>query len=693
MRIRRWMVRSAGALASWIGLAHCGGNLGSRAQDMTEGSTTTRQAALSRGGPASTPTPPGVTPDCMPLTDTDTETSPPDVDSYVDQSQPTGRFENAPVLQVTLAPSRQETYLTFTTYPQPEPHWHARSAALSLYATDGTSNGPVLYQTSTDWPVDAQGNKYIDWNHRPALLGAPVGNTGAIPTHSTVSYDVLSQMTQQWGATYGFGLLPESSDAVTFSAMNSSSPPLLTFSQESDPYCTYRGTGGGHTGWVHQFGGVGNDFVLAMDTDAQGGLVTVGKFGDTAFPNAQAGFALARYDPSGTFLWGRTVIIDQAQATALAVTPEGNILVVGSYYGSPDLGAGALPPVPDNQQGLFLAKFSPTGDTVWTRGFVTTSTDSGYHSVQPHAVATDAQGSLVVVGELLGQVDLGGGPLSAGVVSKAGSAPSNPGGYVAKFTWQGQYVFSRALQGSAFTWSAFPQTVRTDAASNVLVGGLAGKGADLGDGALTQLSPYVARYTPTGALQWKRLFPGTRGTVTSVSPMGTTAVAFNANLGGSFTFAGKTYVGGIPGNTSPDNLDGYTATLSSTGVDGWIRDQGGGASGGRVWGVVADANTLTITSSDTPDLGGGALGNPYYAAVPDQYFIARYSASGTPLWSRVFDSPLGNADSPSGLPPNIALQPGGALAVATDFRDPVRLDGTTYTSHGDNDLLYFQLQP
>ena len=121
MRTRRWMTRCMGALVPLVGLAHCGGNMGSRARDVTEDATTARQAAPLRAGPAST-TPLEVTADCMPLTDTDTETSIPNLDSYVDQGQPTGRFENDPILRVDLAPSRQETYLTFTTYPQPEPH-------------------------------------------------------------------------------------------------------------------------------------------------------------------------------------------------------------------------------------------------------------------------------------------------------------------------------------------------------------------------------------------------------------------------------------------------------------------------------------------------------------------------------------------------------------------------------------------
>ena len=428
-------------------------------------------------------------------------------------------------------------------------------------------------------------------------------------------------------------------------------------------------------GWARRLGGAGDERLLALSTDARGGFVTAGQFGDTPFSSLD-GFALARYDVTGALQWSRTVTTEQAEAHALAVTPEGNLLVVGTYTGAPDLGTGPLPRAPSTYSALFLAKYSPSGQPLWTRGFDTRGPSP---AVFPLAVATDAQGSLVVVGQLRGRVNLGGGDISAGVVNENDPNNLSPGGFVAKFTWQGQHVFSRAIDGGSGGVTTDTQTVSTDSAGNVLVGGRAGRGANLGDGVLTQDAPYVARYSPTGTLQWKRLFPGARGTIASVAPVGTTAVAFNANLGGRFTFGGAQRVGGSPGDAAVDDLGAFTATLSGTGTDGWLRDQGQG----RVRQLVADTTgTLTVLGDNTTGA-SESMGTPY---------VARYSASGAPLGSRALDPNLFS----DGLSPErmrMGLQPGGSVVVGSAFMTPISLDGRTYTSRGRSDLFFFQLLP
>ncbi|HEY0095230.1 MAG TPA: DNRLRE domain-containing protein, partial [Archangium sp.] len=456
-------------------------------------------------------------PGCMPRTETATVDIQSTYDGYVSQSQPTRRFGSEPVLRVDAAPERWEAFVQFR-FSLPE-EWHVRQAKLRLYATDATTDGPVLYRASDAWPVPPDFD--IDWNTRPALTGGPVGNLGAITAGTWAEYDVSSLVTSD--GIYSFGLLPESADGVNFYSGDTDWSlyplrPQLSLTVESEPYCTYRGTGGGLTGWTRHYGGAGLERLHALATDAQGNLVAAGLFGDAPFPN-QKGFALARYTADGTPVWTRQVTAQDARVRAITVTPLGNILVVGNYNGSPDLGTGPLPAASSSSYspGLFVAKFSPTGQAEWAHGFSATYVrppegELEHWAVVPTSVATDANGSLIVGGGFHGQMDLGGGPLSAGTASVYPEDPF-PGGFVAKFSWNGQHLWSRAFEAGGFAMPGWVRAVATDSAGNVLVGGHVNSNANLGDGQTGTRAPFIAKYTPSGAFVWKRLFTGAYGEV------------------------------------------------------------------------------------------------------------------------------------------------------------------------------------
>jgi hypothetical protein len=633
------------------------------------------------------------TPGCMPRTETTTLDIQATYDGDASQAQPTRRSGNELLLRVDAAPERLESFLQFR-FGLPE-EWHVRQVKLRLHATDATPDGPVLYRASDDWPVPPDFD--FDWNTRPALVGGPVGNLGAVAVNTWVEYDVSSIVTGD--GIYSFALLPESTDGVDFDSGDTDWSqyelrPYLHITVESEPYCTYRGTGGGLTGWTRHYGGAGPERLHALATDAQGNLVAAGLFGDASFPN-QKGFALARYTADGTPVWTRQVTTGNVRVRALTVTPLGNILVVGNYAGAPDLGSGSLPAVPMNDfaPALFIAKFSPTGQTEWAQGFAATYVrppEGGFErwAVVPTSVATDANGSLIVGGGFHGQMDLGGGPLSAGTASVYPEDPF-PGGFVAKFSWNGQHLWSRAFEAGGTAMPGWVRTVATDSAGNVLVGGHVNTNADLGDGQSGARAPFIAKYGASGAFVWKKLFLGAHGEVTGVQPLGTGGVAFIANLGASFTFGGATYTGGDPeAPGGPDNVSGFTGTLSATGTDGWLRPMG--FAGLR--GLVTDgAGTLTVTGYGSEyDVGGGSLGAPTgFGPTP---FVVRYSASGGEhLWSRSFDRDFLGGDYYPTL--STAAQPGGAVVVGGDFSSPVHQDGRDYTPRGASDLFYFQLKP
>lgn len=589
-------------------------------------------------------------------------------DGFVSRDAPDQSFGGEPVLLVDGSP-RLESYLKF--YVSTE-SMRVRDAKLELSAFDPTPDGPVLYRVSDEW------NEGLTWNTRPSLQEGPLDNLGAISAGTRVAYDVTRVVTSE--GLYSFGLIPESGNGVDFysrEVLQSELSPTLRLTLETPLFCSYRGVGGGLTQWVRQIGGLGNERLHALATAPEGGFVAAGLFGDAAFPEG-AGLALARYSVEGVYLWSRVVATDDVEARELTLTRLGDILVAGNYEGTPDLGAGRLPAVTDEavgRVGLFIARFSPTGETVWTRGFVATDASGAPLPVLPWAVTTDAEGNFVVTGSFQGRMNLGGDVLSSGPTTDPNLGPPLAG-FLAKFAGDdGRHLWSRAFEASDTFRTAGGDAVAADTGNEILVAGRASPRTDLGDGPLGEYAPFIARYSPTGSLLWKRVFSGAEGGISDVRPQGADRVTFIGNLAGTFTFAGETF-------SSPPFLpDGFLGALTRSGADLWIRGLGLNV---RLHELAVSADgALTVLGRGLGefDVDGGPLGVDLRILLLP--FVARYSREGEHRWSRAMAQ---------GLAPRLGLLPGGAVLLGSDFGPrPVEVDGRVFTPRGQSDLLYLVL--
>jgi hypothetical protein len=624
---------------------------------------------------------------CMLRTDTYYRVSNTLVDAFVSQSEPERNFGSEPTLRTDGVP-RQESYLRFDVDTG---GLAVRQAWLELQATSVTTNGPRLYRTLSQWT-----EKSLTWNTRPSLAESPVGNLGVISANTRVAYELTGTVMDS--GRHSFGLVAESGDSVAFASSEGSADgaPSLHYLLESPSFCTYHGTGGGLTGWVRQHGGSGPEELDALARHPEGGFVAAGRFGGAAFP-AYEGLALARHSATGSLLWSRVVATEKVHAYHLTVTPQGNLLVVGLYYGAPDLGTGPLPFIPEEEPwaGLFIAEFSAQGEGVWARGFASRGDLGQYQLVVPYGMATDASGGLLVTGIFSGQMNLGGSVLHSNAFDRTGHSWGR-GGFVARFSSEGQHLWSRAFQSGkeeADEGWIYGSTVSADEAGNVLVGGAASTWTDLGDGRLGQRAPFIAKYSPEGSLLWRRVFRGAYGQVAQVRPQGLGRIAFTGNFGGRFSFAGERYVGGDPGASYPDvpNTNGFLGALTEAGEDVWLSSVGTGT-GFRLWFTelaVGEDGALTVSGQgeDVFELGGGPLGfsmgfSPFFSTR--RGFVARYSPLGQHQWSRAFDA---QRDFKA------VLQPGGAVLLGASLSWAFELEGAPRTPWGPSDLLYLRLEP
>ena len=97
------------------------------------------------------------------------------------------------------------------------------SAALWLFVTNGSSNGPGVYGTDNSWTETG-----ITWNNRPAPTTGVIADVGSVSRDVWAEYNVTSHVTGN--GTYNFVFLPDSTNGIRFDSREGSSPPELVLS-------------------------------------------------------------------------------------------------------------------------------------------------------------------------------------------------------------------------------------------------------------------------------------------------------------------------------------------------------------------------------------------------------------------------------------------------------------------------------
>lgn len=270
---------------------------------------------------------------------------------------------------------------------------------------------------------------------------------------------------------------------------------------------------------------------------------------------------------TGLSLWAKRFGDAGAQSgSAVALSPSGGVVVTGSLAGSADFGGGVLTSA--GATDLFLASYDAGGALLWAKRFGDVGAQSGSD------VAVDAQGNVIVVGDVAGSIDFGGGALAS-----AGAADV----VVAKLDANGALIWAKIFGDAA---AQNGRSVGVDAMGNVHVtGSFAGK-IDFGGGALTSAGAtdvFLAKLeSATGDLLWGKRFGDAAAQVgkeLAVDGLGNVVVTGDV--------AGKTNFGGGL-LTSAGGTDVFVASFDGAGNNAWAKlfgNAGNQTSGG----VAADA--------------------------------------------------------------------------------------------------------
>ena len=244
--------------------------------------------------------------------------------------------------------------------------------------------------------------------------------------------------------------------------------------------------------------------------------------------------------------------------SAVAIASSGDTFVYGWYRDAILLGSEWF--VPKSSLDLFIAKYSVTGEHIWSRRI----DDEGGDSAGALGAAVDPAGDLIVAGHFAGETDLGDGPLVS-------SEQDGPTAFVAKYDGvDGSLVWKTLLTGGG---GRAINDVATDAAGDVIITGRMRGSGLLGDTTVNGGSGSAVLVAKLAAVDgdplWARPFRGSDPSGLRVAVDGGGSIV----IGGIYRESFDLGCGSLPGAPGgyPYNTDAFVAKLSPAGSCRWVK--------------------------------------------------------------------------------------------------------------------------
>ncbi len=331
---------------------------------------------------------------------------------------------------------------------------------------------------------------------------------------------------------------------------------------------------------------------------------------------------LAKFDTSGNHQWSKSFGDSSDQnGTGLAIDSLNNIIIVGYFDGTIDLGGGSL--ISADPADIFLAKFDSSGNHIWSKKFGDLDSQKGY------SIAVDIFDNILITGHFQYMVDFGGSPLTSA------------GGYdifLAKFDATGNHQWSHSFGESS---SQEGLCVVTDSVGHVyMTGGFDGS-VDFGGGVLTSSGGtdiFLATFDASGNHLWSKKFGDSSSQKCRIM-----AVDSSENIIITGEFVGTVDFGGDPLTSTDGSYDIYLVKFDSMGNCIWS-SRYGDWSDEVSYGIYVDSSdSIIITGLFFGPLNFG--NNPLMSTGACDVFLAKFDSMGTHVWSNQY----GDSDYQGGI--------------------------------------------
>ncbi len=353
-----------------------------------------------------------------------------------------------------------------------------------------------------------------------------------------------------------------------------------------------------------------------------------------------------------------------AEGRAVAVDAQGNCVVTGTYSGTVGFG-GQLLSTPD-EDGIFMAKFDPSGGLLWAHIV------ANGPGIAVHDITVDDGGRIAIVGMYQGSV--------AFIPGEVGITLTSTGSFdvfVATYDGEGSPLWARSIGGPGYDYGA---SICHDGYSNFFVTG------DFHLTAFNQSSSkvFVTKFAYNGNEFWTNTSAnyGVAHLGDGICANDAGELCITGEFFNSITFGGITLDAGNP------EAQIYVAKLNSDGEPIWAQKAGAGGYGfGQSVGMDADGNAyVTGTYRGTIALGDLSLPGP--GDMSHDVFVAKCaSANGMFQWALRGVGPA--SDGVAG----IRVDAAGNSYITGAYTDAWTFGTTTLQTNGASDGFMAKVSP
>ncbi len=424
--------------------------------------------------------------------------------------------------------------------------------------------------------------------------------------------------------------------------------------------------------WSFSFGDMDFEGARSVAVDPDGNIVIAGTFegsinfgGGWLTSMGANDIYLAKLTPDGSHIWSRSFgDADIDVAGGLDIDALGYICLTGYFLNTINFGAG--PMISAGSTDIFVAKFHPGGACLWSRSFGDAALQAG------RDVAAGDGGSVILTGYFTGTVDFGGGILTSNGEYDV---------FLARFDSSSGFHMWSASYGDAA--DQIPAAVAAHPQGRILLTGITAGTIDFGAGPLASAGGYdvfLAKFESFGAHIWSRIYGDAEDDFASTvgfvpfSEEGIMAGHFHGGIdlgGGSLISAGS--------------LDVFVSRFDSHGAHQWSSCFGD-ADDALVRGLGVNPGgdvALTGHFGGTIDFGGG----PLASAGGQDVFLATFDGTGAHEWS------LRAGDGGEQFGRDVAFDDPGDLLAVGDFENVIDFGGGPLVSFGGRDVFLAKLRP
>lgn len=263
--------------------------------------------------------------------------------------------------------------------------------------------------------------------------------------------------------------------------------------------------------WSNTFGGLSNEFISDIESDAYGNIYVTGTFSSSTVdfdpsPNVfnlshiplSSNYFVLKLDSAGNFLW-----VKQFLNTGYPNIEVDNITNGFYLYGTisdtvdfdPSAGVSQLFPV-TGQNSSYISKYDNSGNLIWAKNF------NGTLRNNCNDIAIDTVGSIYLKGNFNLSVDFDPGPQIYQLTTSVGGTSYE--GYVVKLTSSGNFIWAKQISGND---DGYYEEITVDVQGNCHIVGATGTNSiDLDPGPATNIISlpgiFACKWDSSGNFIW-----------------------------------------------------------------------------------------------------------------------------------------------------------------------------------------------